>query len=180
MRFHRGKPYTSKFRLNDIIWFPVARVMVCLCSLVTLLPRQLCSSRLQRSSRMKLCNQVSSVGDLSPFNVAIVGGGYAGLACGYHLQQMFLDGTVPQQRLNLSFYAREPEPTGKIHGTWCASAVSAGLLVSVYRAILSNLMSHLSHHPTTTLATPVTFFITYLMNYPQSTLSTAASHHSSW
>jgi len=75
----------------------------------------------------------SSANDIASFKVAIVGGGYTGLACGFHLQQLFLNSSsaFPKQ-LNLSFFAREPEPTGTIQGTWCASAVSAGLLVSVH------------------------------------------------
>ena len=81
---------------------------------------------------MKLCSRASSVGDVSSFKVAIVGGGYAGLACGYHIQQLFLDSSVPPKRLKLSFFAREPEPAGTIIGTSCASAVSAGLLVRTY------------------------------------------------
>lgn len=100
--------------------------MVLLFSLMSSIPRHLCCSRLQRSSRM----YASSANDISSFKVAIVGGGYTGLACGYHLQQLFLNSTTPSKQLNLSFFAREPEPTGTIQGTWCASAVSAGLLVN--------------------------------------------------
>ena len=137
MRYHwEGISTSQKNRSFDSNWFPVAGVMVLLFSLVTSLPRHLCSPRVQRSSRMKLCSQAFSsiaIDDLSSFKVAIVGGGYTGLACGYHIQQLFLNSTMPvPKHLNLSIFAREPEPTGTIHGTWCASAVSAGLLVSVY------------------------------------------------
>ena len=139
MRYHwEGNSTFQKNRFFDNNWFPRERVlMVLLFSLVTSLPRHLCSPRVQRCSRMKLCSQASSIAidELSSFKVAIVGGGYTGLACGHHLQQLFLNSTVPPKHLNLSFFAREPEPTGTIHGTWCASAVSAGLLVSVYLSL---------------------------------------------
>ena len=107
--------------------------MVLLFSLVTSIHRQLRLPCLKQCHRMKLYSQASA-DDISSLNVAIVGGGYAGLACGYHMQQMFLDSssTTPHSRLNLSFFAREPEPIGTIVGTSCASAVSAGLLVGTY------------------------------------------------
>ena len=56
-----------------------------------------------------------------PLKIAIIGGGYAGLACGYHAQKLLMD--VPH---TLDFYGREDHP-----GQVCissASAVSAGLL----------------------------------------------------
>ena len=82
-----------------------------------------CTSRIRQrlTTTRHLVMCAPTTAPLLPLKIAIIGGGYAGLACGYHAQKLLAN--VPHV---LDVYGREEYP-----GQVCvssASAVSAGLL----------------------------------------------------
>jgi hypothetical protein len=105
--------------MPDSLLYRLLQLMLMLSTMVASLR---CASSIRRSTiTTRRLTMSSSPTDPLPLKIAIVGGGYAGLACGYHAQKLLAN--VPH---TLDFYGREDYP-----GQVCvssASAVSAGLL----------------------------------------------------